>query len=263
MTEGAKCDGSVASLVFPHSLTWFKSSPTACSPWSNDGFCDVAFMSYDFLCIYRLCYSTSGADDGYYFCFLSQFKAHDQNIHSVSFPVHFGGVPCEKCFITCGYDRYIRLWSFISNEYTLDKEVQLGQDVIPNACAACNVSGCLYVLSASLTGHVVIWEPLNPHSAKRPIVKKFKKDVASSCLWMSSASDTTNLLAIVGYASGDICGYLLDRSNSADKNSLDLVFRKSAHRFEICSLVAVNDLEGGTRLFASAGRDGDVRVICL
>ena len=79
---------------------------------------------------------------------------------------------------------------------------------------------------------------------------------------MSPTTDLTNLIAIVGYGSGDICGYSFDRSNSANKNPLDLVFRKSAHSFEICSLVTVNDLEGGNRLFASAGRDGDIRVLC-
>ncbi|CUT99139.1 gem associated protein 5 [Echinococcus multilocularis] len=253
-------DLSVASLVIPHSLTWFRASPAACSPWSNDGNCDVAFISYEFLCIYKLCCGTSESGDGYYFTFLDHFKAHDQSIHSVSFPVHFSGLPPEKCFITCGNDRCIRMWSTTSNTYTLDKGIQLGQDSIPNTCAACSVSGHLYILSASLTGHVIVWEPMSPHLALKPMVKKFKKDIASSCVWMLPASDTSKLVGIIGYESGDICGYSYDHNNPANKSPLDALFRKSAHRFDICSLTVINDIEGDCGFFASAGRDADVRL---
>ncbi|VDM15831.1 unnamed protein product [Hydatigera taeniaeformis] len=255
-----RSDSSTASLVIPHSLTWFKSSPAACSPWSEDEGCDVAFISYEFLCIYRVCYGTSESGDGYFFTFLDHFKAHDQNVHSVSFPVQFSGPPLEKCFITCGNDRCIRIWSASSTTYALDKGIQLGQDTIPNTCAACSVAGSLYILSASLTGHVIIWEPLSPHLGLKPLVKKFKKDIASSCVWMLSATDTTKLVAIVGYESGDICGYSYDPTDPANKNPLCVLFRKSAHRFDICSLIVASGPEDDRQCFASAGRDADVRL---
>ncbi|KAL5962250.1 Gem-associated protein 5 [Taenia solium] len=73
-------------------------------------------------------------------------------------------------------------------------------------------------------------------------------------------TDNKKLVGIIGYESGDICGYSYDHTDPANKNPLGVLFRKSAHRFDICSLAAISDFEDGCQFFASAGRDADVRL---
>ncbi|KAM3176719.1 hypothetical protein ACTXT7_005960 [Hymenolepis weldensis] len=172
--------------------------------------------------------------------------------------------PSDKFLVTCGNDRALRIWSNEhSDAYKLDREIQLGRDIVPNVCAACVVSGAMCILSASLTGHIIIWEPSNPLSPSNPFIKKFSKFAASCCLWMPPISNDRGLLAVVGFNSGDICGYTYDRSVPMNKNSCSQIFKISAHNFEVCSIVPVSGLAEECQCFASAGRDAEIRFWSL
>ncbi|KAM7536455.1 hypothetical protein Aperf_G00000083075 [Anoplocephala perfoliata] len=258
MTDVGGLSSSDTSLVIPHGISWFKASPTACSPWTGED-CDLAFMSYEFVCIYRLRCVKSEESSGYYFSFLSRFKAHEQNVHSIAFPMQFSEGPSEKCFITCGNDCALRIWSNASDTYALNREIYLGREVVPNTCSVCVISGSLCILSPSLNGHIVIWEPSVPQSSSNPFLKKFSKFSASSCLWAPLDNDGKSLLAIVGFINGDICGYTYDRSTPINKNSCSQTFKTSAHNFEVCSLIALTNVANDGLYFASAGRDSEIR----
>nr|CDS28441.1 gem-associated protein 5 (gemin5) putative [Hymenolepis microstoma] len=264
MEQCDKLGSSVTSVMIPHGLTWFRSCSTSTSSWTDDVGCDMAFISYEFVNIYKLCYMKSDETSGYYFSFVSRFKAHEQNVHSVSFPTKLFDGPLDKSLITCGNDRALRIWS---NEhpdaYKLDREIQLGQDIVPNSCSACVVSGSLCILSASLTGHIIIWEPFNSLSPSNPLITKFSKLTASCCVWMPRGTDGKNLLAVVGFISGDICAYNYDRSLPMNKNSCCQTFKISAHNFEVCSIVPVSNSADERQCFVSAGRDAEIRLWSL
>ncbi|VDD79399.1 unnamed protein product [Mesocestoides corti] len=115
-------------------------------------------------------------------------------------------------------------------------------------------------MAASLTGHVVVWEPTNRHVGSSLLVKKLEKDVSTSCTWMPPDCDSTILLGVVGFKSGDVCSFSYGCSDISSDASLNVLFRIHAHDFDICSLVPVQFFEDGICYLATSGRDSYVKV---
>lgn len=250
---------SKTSVVIARAPTWFQQS-TACSNWTDDGRADFFYISYEMLNVFSIYFESSDDNRGYFIGHRQQFKAHDDKINGVAFCASLGCASSRLSFASCGNDRYIRTWTLSSELYELDKQICLRQDIVPNACAACYLADCCYVLAASLHGHIIVWVPSDQRVAGSPLIKKFEKDAASVCSWLPPSGDSTNILGIVGFKSGDVCCYSYEASTVFKDSSLTSVFRIHAHDFEVCGLTPVKlKAENGTR-FASSGRDSSVKV---
>ncbi len=251
---------SRSNLFIPRGPTWFRQSPAMCSPWTDEGGADFAFMCYDLLTIFTVHFDSTEDGEGFYITFKQQFKGHEDNINAVSFCTRPLGASSDFSFVSCGNDRFLRIWQKSSGLYELEKQVSLRQDVVPNTCAALIIPGRYVVLAASLNGHVVVWETLDQGSTSVPLVKKLEKETATACSWVSASSDASSFLAIIGFKSGDVCCYSYDSSTISNEGSLASMFRLHAHDFEVCGLVPVKFNGDNAGYFATSGRDASVKV---
>ncbi|BHF75329.1 Gem-associated protein 5 [Sparganum proliferum] len=253
---------SPSAVVVPRGPTWFRTNAIACSAWFSDshaGFCDVAFISYEFITIFALHLGEQQEERGYFLKFQQQFKAHEENISAITSCSPRGRNHVCRHFLTCGSDSLIKIWKNATGLWALDDEVSLRQGIIPNALAALTFENTLHILSGSTSGHVIVLSTSGRKSANVPLVKKLEKDSVSSCCWGTSDDSATGLLALVGFKNGIVCGYTYKQPSLSSESTLTPLLRVSAHDYDLCSLSFIR-LDNGTPSFITCGRDSTAKA---
>ncbi|VDL90817.1 unnamed protein product [Schistocephalus solidus] len=253
---------SPSVVVVPRGPTWFRTSALACSSWfsdGHDGFCDVAFISYEFITIFALHLGSQHEEHGYFLKFQQQFKAHEENISAITSCSPRSANHFCRHFLTCGLDSLIKIWKNSSGLWILEEKVQLRQGILPNALTALTLEDTLHILSGSTSGHVVVLSTSGRKSSNVPLIKKFEKDSVSSCCWASADNDAMDLLALVGFKSGIVCGYAYKQPSLSNESTLSPILRVSSHDYDLCSLSLIR-LANGESSFITCGRDSTVKA---